>query len=103
MTQDVRAALRALATDGCIAHDDPAAVVDEADAARDDVRVAATFVGDRGLDRLRAAIDRTDDPTTTRRGRRALDELERCRRVAADHVHSGRGTVLSPGDQRSER
>jgi hypothetical protein len=99
---DVRAALRALATDDRTAGDDPSSVVDEAQAARDDVRDAAAFVADDGLTRLRAAIDRAD-PETARRGRRALDDLRAFRRAAADHFRSGRGTVLSPGQKRSER
>jgi hypothetical protein len=100
VTDDVRAALSALATDRV----DPAPeVIEEAAAARGDVRAAAAFVAADGTDRLRAAVDRVDDPALARRGRRALADIERCRRAAADHFRSGRGTVLGPDDQRSER
>jgi hypothetical protein len=98
----VRAALRALATDDADipATDTPA--IDEATAALDDVRDAAAFVAEGGLDRLRRDIDRADragDAAAARRGRDALAAIERCRRAAADHFHSGRGTVLSDGPQ----
>ncbi|WP_338741608.1 hypothetical protein [Haloplanus salilacus] len=103
MTDDVRAALRALATDGCVDGDGgPAAVVDEAETACGDARDAAAFLVDGGLDRLRAAVDRADSETA-RRGRRTLDDLRRFRLAVADHFRSGRGTVLSPGEKRSER
>ena len=103
MTDDVRAALRALATDGCVTDDDgSAAVVDEAEAVCGDARDAAAFVADGGLARLRGAIDRAD-PETARRGRRTLADLRRFRRVVADHFRSGRGTVLSPEQKRSDR
>jgi len=97
VTDDVRTALRALATDGRAAAD-PAAVVDEAEAARDDARDAV----DGGLTRLRAAIDRAD-PETARRGWRVLDDLREFRRVVTNHFRPGRGTVLSPGEKGSDR
>ncbi|AZH24864.1 hypothetical protein [Haloplanus aerogenes] len=86
---DVRAALRALATD-----EQPAAspadydAIDEATRALDDVRDAATFVDGGGLSRLRRAIERADrrgDRAAARRGRDALATIERCRRAAVDH------------------
>ena len=84
----VRAALRALATDDADtpATDTPA--IDEATTALDDVRDAAAFVSEGGLDRLRRDIDRADragDAAAARRGRDALAAIERCRRAAADH------------------
>jgi hypothetical protein len=101
VTDDVRTALRALATDGRAAAD-PAAVVDEAEAARDDARDAVAFITDGGLTRLRAAIDRAD-PETARRGWRVLDDLREFRRVVTNHFRPGRGTVLSPGEKGSDR
>jgi len=80
--------------------------IDEATAALDDVRDAASFVADGGLARLRRDIERADragDRSAARRGREALDAIERCRRAAADHFHSGRGTVLGAGAQRPPR
>ncbi|MEF8856582.1 MAG: hypothetical protein V5A16_04085 [Haloplanus sp.] len=101
---DVRAALRALATDerGPVAYD----AVDDASAALDDVRDAAAFVENGGLARLRRAVERAEragDRAAARRGRDALAAIERCRQAATDHVHSGRGTVLSGGNQGSPR
>jgi putative heme degradation protein len=85
---DVRAALSALAADDAGASTVDTETIDEAVAALDDVRDAAAFVADGGLPRLRRAIDRADragDDAAVRRGRDALDAIERCRRVAADH------------------
>jgi hypothetical protein len=98
---DVRASLHSLATD-----DDAYDAIGEANAALDDVRDAATFVEDSGLHRLRRAIERADragDRAAANRGRDALAAIERCRHAAADHFHSGRGTVLSGDDQNSPR
>jgi IS5 family transposase len=105
VTDEVRHALRALATDETAA---PTAVetVDEADAALAAVEALATFVDDGGVDRLRRAIETADaagEPALARRGRRTLATIERCRDAARDHFHSGRGTVLSPDPQGSER
>jgi len=110
---DVRAALGALATGDCGSGTDDRAdsrpvstAIDDATAALDDVRAAAAFVEDGGLTRLRRAIDRADrrgDDAAARRGRNALAAIERCRRAARDHFHSGRGTVLSGGNQEAER
>ena len=84
----VRAALRALATDDADAPTTDTPAIDEATAALDDVRDAAAFVAEGGLDRLRRDIDRADragDAAAARRGRDALAAIERCRRAAADH------------------
>jgi hypothetical protein len=102
---DVRAALRDLAADDGVSTVDTAAI-DEAVAALDDVRDAAAFVAADGLPRLRRAIDRADragDDAAARRGRDALDAIERCRLAAADHFHPDHGTVLSDGAQRPPR
>jgi hypothetical protein len=104
VTEDVRAALRSLATDDA-AHDH-AAVVAEATAALEDLHAAAAFVDDDGLARLRRAVDRADDAgdeAVADRGREALDAFRRCRRAAADHFRSGRGTVLPDGRQAPDR
>ncbi|WP_248897672.1 hypothetical protein [Haloplanus halobius] len=98
---DVRAALRALATDDA-PDARPSTIIADAVAALDDVHAAAAFVDDGGLPRLRRAIEATDragDDATARRGRRALAAIERCRGAAADHFHSGHGTVLSADRQ----
>ena len=103
---DVRAALRALAADDAGASTVDTDAIDEAVDALDDVRDAAAFVASDGLPRLRRAIDRADragDDAAVRRGRDALTTIERCRHAAADHFHSGRGTVLSDGAQRQPR
>jgi len=102
---DVRAALRNLAADDGVSTVDTEAI-DEAVVALDDVRDAAAFVAADGLPRLRRAIDRADragDDDAASRGRDALATIERCRRTAADHFHSGHGTVLSDGAQRPPR
>jgi hypothetical protein len=102
----VRAALRALAADDADSPATDTPAIDEATAALDDVRDAAAFVAEGGLDRLRRDIDRADragDAAAARRGRDALATIERCRRAAADHFHRGHGTVLSDGAQRPPR
>jgi hypothetical protein len=103
VTDEVRDALRRLATGESTA---PAAVVDEAVSALDDVGALAAFVADGGPERLRRAIDRAataGDTDAARRGRRVLVTIDRCRDAATDHFHSGRGTVLRPGHQPPER
>jgi len=101
---DVRAALRALAAGdaGARTTDDAVSVIDRATETLDDVQSAAAFVADGGLPRLRWAVERADragDTAAAARGRDALAAIERCRRAAADHFHSGRGTVLGAGEQ----
>jgi hypothetical protein len=84
----VRAALRALATDDADAPAVDTPAIDEATAALDDVRDAAAFVAEGGLDRLHRDIERADragDAAAARRGRDTLAAIERCRRAAADH------------------
>jgi len=103
VTEEIRDALRSLATDEPSA---PAATVAEAAAALTDVRALATFVDDDGPERLRqavAAAERDGDTATARRGRRTLAAIDRCRTAAAEHFHSGHGTVLSADDQPPER
>jgi hypothetical protein len=103
VTDEVRDALSRLATGESTAS---AVVVDEAVSALDDVESLAAFVADGGSERLRRAIDRATtagDTEAARRGRRALVTIDRCRDAAADHFHSGRGTVLGPDHQPPER
>ncbi|MFD1634926.1 hypothetical protein ACOZ4L_04210 [Haloplanus ruber] len=103
MTEEIRDALRSLATDESAA---PTATVDEATEALEDVRTLAAFVDDDGPERLRravAAAERDGDTVTARRGRRTLAAIDRCRTAAAEHFHSGHGTVLSADDQPPER
>jgi len=104
MTDDVRTALRALATDADTSN--PRDTVAEATAALDDVRDTAAFLDDDGVDRLRNAIEtaaRRGDDAVARRGRDALATIEDCRRAAADHFRHARGTVLRGGALRSRR
>jgi len=103
---EVRTALSSLAADDAGTSTVDTDAIDEAVTALDDVRDAAAFVASDGLPRLRRAIDRADcagDDAAVRRGRDALDAIERCRRAAADHFHRGHGTVLSDGPQRPPR
>jgi hypothetical protein len=101
VTDEVRGALRALATGERDDRRDgqcDRAVVAEAATACVDVRAAAAFVDDGGLDRLRRAVeaaDRRGDAAVADRGRAILARIERCRRAAADHFRSGRGTVFT--------
>jgi hypothetical protein len=74
-----------------------AAVIEQADAAVDDLDTAAGFVEAVGLDRLAAAVEATDDPDRRERGERALAAFRRFRAAAsgeAVHFHRGRGTDL---------
>jgi len=79
-TADVKRALRALALRTETATRPYAAVIDEGDAARDDLRRAAGFVSAVGLDRLESAVDaaaRAGDDERTVRGRDALAAYRR--------------------------
>ncbi|GAA0518460.1 hypothetical protein SAMN04488066_13011 [Halorubrum aquaticum] len=85
-TDDVKRALSALATRTDTATRPHAAVIDEADAARSDLRRAAGFVEAVGLDRLAAAVaeaDRAGDAGLADRGREALEAYRRYRAVAS--------------------
>ena len=93
-TDDVKRALAALATRTDTATRPYAAVIDEADAAREDLRRAAGFVESVGLDRLAAAVaeaDRAGDDDLADRGWEALAAYRRYR------------TAASGGDDRSDR
>ena len=99
-TTAVKRALAALATRTDTARRPYVAVIDEADAARDDLRRAAGFVDAVGLDRLAEAVDAADragDEATAERGRKALTAYRRFRRVAAgDSVENGGGGDPDP-------
>jgi len=85
-TTAVKHALAALATRTDTAKRPYVAVIDEAAAARADVRRAAGFVDAVGLDRLAdavAAADRAGDEAAAARGREALDAYRAFRRAAA--------------------
>ena len=85
-TTAVKRALAALATRTDTARRPYVAVIDEADAARADVRRAAGFVDAVGLDRLAeavAAADRAGDEAIASRGRETLDAYRAFRRAAA--------------------
>ncbi|QUO47847.1 MULTISPECIES: hypothetical protein [Halorubrum] len=85
-TTAVKRALAALATRTDTARRPYVAVIDEADAARTDLRRAAGFVDAVGLDRLADAIDaaeRAGDEAAAERGRDALAEYRAFRRAAA--------------------
>ena len=99
-TTAVKRALAALATRTDTARRPYTAVIDEADAARDDLRRAAGFVDAVGLDRLAEAVDAADragDEATAERGREALTAYRRFRRVAAgDPVENAGGGDPEP-------
>lgn len=86
-TDDVKRALSALATRTDTARRPYAAVIDEADAARDDLRRAAGFVEAVGLDRLDEAIgdaERDGRADLAERGRVALESYRRFRAAARE-------------------
>ena len=79
-TTDVKRALRALALRTETTTRPYTAVIDEGDAARDDLRRAAGFVDAVGLDRLEAAVDaatEAGDVDCAERGREALSAYRR--------------------------
>lgn len=83
----VKRALSALATRTDTATHPYVAVIDEADAARTDLRRAAEFVDAVGLDQLDeavAAADRDGDEATADRGREALAAYRRFREAAGN-------------------
>ncbi|GAB7009982.1 hypothetical protein JCM31271_19250 [Halorubrum trueperi] len=85
-TTAVKRALSALAARTDTATKPSAAVIDEADAARTDLRRAAAFVDAGGLDRLSdaiAAAERDGDVPAAERGRAVLDAYHRFREAAA--------------------
>ncbi len=85
-TEDVKRALAALATRTNTATRPYAAVIDEGDAARDDLRRAAGFVEAVGTDRLTDAIDdaeRDGNDEAAARGREALSAYRRFRSAAS--------------------
>lgn len=97
MSEEVRRALARLAGDDVIAR---------AEDATTSVAAAAAFVGGVGLPALRAAVERAERSGAderARRGREALDALERCRAAARDHFHPGHDTHLSGGAEGSGR
>lgn len=125
-TATVKRALAALATRTDTAIRPYVAVIDEADAARTDLRRAAGFVDAVGLDRLAeavAAAERDGNEVAAERGHDALATYRRFRDVAsetsslpdrsgnsgtddpamADHFHSGPGTPKPDTRQRSSR
>ncbi len=84
-TLAVKRALTALATRTDTATRPYVAVIDEADAARTDLRRAAGFVESVGLDRLEeavAAADRDGDEAAADRGRDALAAYREFREAA---------------------
>lgn len=108
-TDDVKRALAALATRTDTATRPYAAVIDEADAARSDLRRAAGFVESVGLDRLAAAVaeaDRAGDDDFADRGREALAAYRRYRTAAsgADGRPDGSGSADPdrPGTPKSD-
>lgn len=92
----VKRALRALATRTDTATGPYVAIIDEADAARSDLRRAAGFVDAVGVSRLAAAIDAAEhagDDAAVERGREALSAYRQFSAAAAgrDYVHLGPG------------
>jgi len=103
-TAAVKRALSALANRTDTATRPSVAVIDEADAARTDLRRAAGFVDSGGLDRLDEAIaaaERDGDEADAARGREARAAFRRFREAAAgggDNGDDSRG-----GDDDGER
>jgi len=84
-TTAVKRALTALATRTDTATRPHVAIIDEADAARADLRRAAGFVDSVGLDRLDEAITAAEsagDAAAAERGSEALDAYHRFKRIA---------------------
>lgn len=100
-TDAVKRALSALATRTDTARRPYVAVIEEADAARANLRRAAGFVEAGGLDRLESAIeaaDRAGDDAAVDRGREALAAYRSFRRAAAGADEAGETTPDEPGD-----
>jgi len=104
-TTDVKRALSALATRTDTATRPYTAVIDEADAAREDLHRAAGFVEAVGLDRLEEAIrdaERDGNVELADRGRAALDSYRRFRAVAGGREPAGDpGSPATPGSPRN--
>jgi hypothetical protein len=101
-TTAVKRALAALATRTDTARRPYVAVIDEADAARADLRRAAGFVDAVGLDRLAEAVDAADragDEAAAERGRDALAAYREFRRAAAGEGEE-RGDRVDRDDDR---
>ena len=94
-TAAVKRALSALASRTDTATRPSVAVIDEAEAARSDLRRAAAFVDADGLDRLADAVtaaERAGDETAAERGREARSAFRRFREAAAgDDAYDGGG------------
>ncbi|TKX56745.1 hypothetical protein EXE44_13365 [Halorubrum sp. SS7] len=102
-TTAVKRALAALATRTDTARRPYVAVIDEADAARADLRRAAGFVDAVGLDRLAEAVDaaeRRGDEAAAERGREALAAYRAFRRAADGSGGDGDGGPERRGDGR---
>jgi len=100
-TTAVKRALTALATRTDTARQPYVAVIEEADAARTDLRRAAGFVDAVGLDRLADAVEaakRAGDTDAAERGRAALDAYRAFRRAAAGAEGTDDGPVAVDGD-----
>ncbi|KDS91617.1 hypothetical protein FK85_21865 [Halorubrum saccharovorum] len=105
-TAAVKRALSALASRTDTATRPAVAVIDEADAARADLRRAAEFVDADGLDRLDEAIaaaEHAGNEGAAKRGREARAAFRRFREVAADSDLGGGGDCGGDdGDERSK-
>ncbi|EMA61163.1 hypothetical protein [Halorubrum lipolyticum] len=96
-TVAVKRALSALASRTDTATRPSVAVIDEADAARSDIRRAASFVDADGLDRLDEAIAAAEcagDEAAAERGREARAAFRRFREAVGDG--GGRGDTEVP-------
>ena len=100
-TDDVKRALSALATRTDTARRPYAAVIDEADAARDDLQRAAGFVKAVGLDRLDEAIrdaERDGRADLAERGRVALESYRRFRAATRETATVTSTATTTPGE-----
>ena len=91
--EETKATLRRLAGP------DPQSVIEQGEAAVDDLEAAAEFVEQVGLGELQRAIEAADDPELRARGERALSAFRRFRAAAVgdspgDHFHRGHDTDL---------
>lgn len=105
-TDAVKRALSALATRTDTARRPYAAVIEEADAARADLRRAAGFVEADGLERLESAVeaaDRAGDDAAVDRGHEALAAYRSFRRAAAGEGEAGETVPIDrDGDRGSD-
>lgn len=88
-----------------LAESDESAIIEQADAAIEEVDSAAEFVQTVGLERLEVAVEAVEDPQLEARGRSVVETFRQFQRAAnpsqqaadrhSDQFHYGRGTNIS--------